>query len=245
MDLSALQLEIGRLLNDPANSRWTADVLTTRINLAQTEIVGYTGCYRRGESLNTSSTIALDADTMSIVRATIQRADGSIYPIPLLTTEQLVFRYPDFAQWDPGEPRLMIYDAINQVINLYPEPDTSNQITGGFSVIEVRKPADLVNSTDIPFESNNQLIPHHMAIVHWVVAQCWMDDGTPEALQKARFHKSGSMLHPGEYEKQLGRIMAEFDSPDAIQDQIMWRPQGGRTGSWWMPNKSNPLPWPF
>jgi len=70
-----------------------------------------------------------------------------------------------------------------------------------------------------------------------------MDDGTPEALAKARFHKSGSMLHPGEYEKQLGRIMAEFDSPDIIQSQVLWKPEGGRAGGWGFPSKSNPLPW--
>jgi len=78
-----------------------------------------------------------------------------------------------------------------------------------------------------------------MAIVHWVVAQCWMDDGTPEALGKSKFHRSGSIIKPGAYEDEIMRINDEFDNPK-LPRQIKYQKQGGRLGSW-APSKTNPL----
>lgn len=246
MNLSQIQAESGRLLNDPVFSRWTTDILLTRINFAQTEIQGFTNAVKTSESLTPvagTATISLNANTIDIIRVNKTLTDGSIRPLEGINREELDFRYPDWRQWQPGEPLFYFYDATNQQINLIPTPNSVNAITNGITVWESRKPADLVDPTDIPFDSNNQMVPYHIAICHWVVAQCWMDDGTPESLAKAHFHKSGSMLKPGEYEKQLGRIAAEFDAPENVQTQILWTPQGGRAGGWGFPSKSNPLPW--
>lgn len=246
MNLSSLQAECGRLLNDPNNQRWTTDVLTIRINLAQTEIEGYTSAVKTSETLTPVvgvSALSINADTMGIVRASRTKATGEVVPFEGMSREELDFQYPNWKQIGNGEPITWFYDATNQTINLVPAVDAPNAITNGITVWEARKPADLVNSTDIPFDSNNQMIPYHIAIVHWVVAQCWMDDGTPEALGKSKFHKSGNMLKPGEYENQLGRIMAEFDVPEAVPERILWQPEGGRVGVWNFPNKSNPIPW--
>lgn len=244
MILSEIWAECGRLLNDPNNQRWTTDVLTFRANLAQTEIQGYTDAVKTAENLTPTAgtgTISVNSNTMDIVRANKTTVDGSIKPLKAINREELDFRYPDWRQWQPGEPQFYFYDATNQQIALVPAPDANNAITNGIGLWESRKPADLSNSYDIPFDSNSQMIPYHPAICHWIVAQCWMDDGTPEALGKAKFHKSGSMLHPGEYEKQLGRIMAEFDVAEDVQTQILWQPEGGRAGGWGFPSKSMPL----
>jgi hypothetical protein len=243
MNLSEIWAESGRLLNDPTNTRWTTDVLTIRANMAQTEIQGLTSAVKTTENLTTAATISLNSSTMNVLRAFITWADSSVHPIDQMTIEELMFRYPNYLQWSASTPRLYVYDATAQTVSLYPSPSSDLLISNGFSVVEIRKPSDLSASTDIPFESNNQMVPYHMAIVHWVVAQCWMDDGTPEALAKARFHKSGNMLHPGEYEKQIGRIISEFDATEDIQQQVLWKPEGGRAGGWGFPSKSNPLPW--
>lgn len=246
MNLSQLQQESGRLLNDPQNQRWTIDVLTTRINLAQTEIQGYTNAVKTQELLTpvaNQSYLSVNSLTMDIVRASKTLTDGSIRPFDGINREELDFRYPDWQQWQSGEPLVWWYDATLQRINLAPIPNALNAIANSITLWESRKPADLVNLTDIPFDSNNAMIPYHTAIVHWVVAQCWMDNGDTESLGKSKFHKSGSMLTPGEYEKQIGRILAEFDVVESVPEQILWQPQGGRTGSWMFPSKSNPLPW--
>ncbi len=244
MNLSQIWAECGRLLNDPNNQRWTTDVLTTRANLAQVEIQGYTNAVKTTESLTPvagTRTISVNASTMDIVRASKTQFNGAIKPFTGISREELDFRYPDWQQWTQGEPLYWFYDATNQQLNLVPTPDATNAITNGITAWESRKPADLVNSTDIPFDSNNQMIPYHIAICYWVVAECWMDDGTPEALAKSTFFKTGNMLRPGQYEYELGRIMAEFDVPEDVQGQLLWRPEGGRVGTWALPNKANPL----
>lgn len=240
MNLSQLQSEIGRLLNDPSNQRWTSDVLTTRINLAMTEIQGFSNAVRTSENLIPSSNVDLDADTMNVVRVKKRMVNGDTFPLLGITSDELDFRYPGWAQWSAGDPLFWYYEASRQLLFLVPTPDAS--VISQITVYESRKPADLVNSTDIPFDSNNQMIPYHTSIVHWVVAQCWMDDGTPESLAKAKFHKSGDMNRPGQYELQLARIIAEFDVEEAVPSHIMFQPQGGRLGGVFnIPSKSFPL----
>ena len=241
MNLSSLQAECGRLLGDPQNSRWTTDILTTRINIAQQVIQGYSDAVKTSETIAlvaSTASYGLNANTMDIIRIYKVFSDGSLRPLQGVTREQLDFLYPDWNQWQAGEPVYFIYDATSQQITLAPTPNSS---ISSLVVYESRKPADLVNSTDIPFDSNNQMIPYHIAICHWVTAQCFEDDGTNEALVKAKFHRSGSMTSPGEFEKNLGRIMAEFDVPESIPSRVMFRPQGGRLGYSTWPQKSNPF----
>lgn len=243
MNLSDLWAEIGRLLSDPNNDRWPTAILTTRINLAQTEIEGYTNAVKTSETLTpvaNQATLSVNSNTMDIIRATKTLTTGDVVPFNGISREQLDYLYPTWKQWTAGEPIVWWWDGSNQQINLCPVPDASNAIANGITVWEIRKPADLVASIDTPFDSNNGMIPYHLAICHWVVAYCLMDNGTPESLTKAKFHKSGSLQSPGEYEKQLMRIMEKFDAPEAIPDRILWKPEGGRTGSWG-PSKAFPL----
>jgi len=245
MNLSSLQSEIGRLLNDPSNSRWIASVLTERINDAQKVIQGFTKALKTIETLTPTanqSAVTLDSDTMDIYRVVVTRSNGDQWPLTGMSREDLDYTYPDWLNWSAGEPKTWWYNAAAQTINLVPKPDASNAITNGLQVWEIRSPADLVNSTDIPFDSNNQLVPYHDAIVNYVVAKCWQDDGTPEALSKSKFHMSGSMQKPGEFELEIQRILGEFDNPQ-VPTHIKYRKQGGRTGSFFIPTKSDPLGW--
>lgn len=244
MDLSGIWAECGRLLSDRNNDRWSQDILTTRANLAQTEIVGQTSCIKEVANYTpqaNASNVTVDADIIDIIRAEITNANGETIPLQGISREQLDFLYPNWQQWQAGQPLLWWYDQTSNILHLQPSPDANAAITNALRLWEVKVPNALSASTDIPFNSYTPLVPYHMSIVHWVVAQCFMDDGTPEALAKARFHKSGSMLNPGEYEKEIGRIMAEFDSPSAIPGQVLFRPQGGRIGTWYVPSKSYPL----
>lgn len=244
MNLSGIWAECGRLLNDPNNQRWGTDVLTTRANAAQIEIQGYTKAVKTVATASMDagvSGIVINGDTMDIVAATIQGADGSVKPFQIITREELDFRYPDWRQWQNGVPLFWYWEETLTQVILAPAPDAANAISAGLTFWEIRKPTDMVNGPDIPFDSTYSMYPYHMAIVHWVVSYCWMDDGTPEALGKSKFHRSGSMLKPGEYEKQIGRIMAEFDNADLIQTNILWKPEGGRAGGWGFPSKSMPL----
>jgi hypothetical protein len=246
MDLGEMQEEAGRLLGDPAHDRWPLNVLTSRLNEGQTITQGYTNATKTLETLTPvagTPTVSLDAATMDILGVNVTRSDGNKYPLNGKSREALDFDYPNWQNLDDGQPIFWWYDATNQQVNLVPAPDSENAITNGLEVYEVRKPVDLVNASDIPFDSNNQMVPYSLAPVYWCVAQCWMDDGTPEALAKSRFYKSGVLDKngAGQFEQQIMRILAKFDRPESVPENIRWRPQGGRAGAANIPNKGNPL----
>ena len=246
MNSGQIDAEIGRLLNDPNNTRWTAAVLLVRKNEAQGIVQGYTQAVKTKETLTpTASTqeVTLDADTMDITRVAITLPNGDIFPLEGTTRKELDYLYPNWQNLDAGRPGKWFYDATNQQLNLVRKPDSDHAITNGLFVWEVRKPADLSSDSDVPFDSNNQMIPYHLSIVHWVVAQCWLDDGTPEALAKSQYHRSGMLSRPGEFEKQILRIREDFDDPVDVMMKVKWRPQGGRVGRWGYATKSDPLGW--
>ncbi len=244
MNLGEIIAECGRLLSDPNNERWTTALLTTRANLAQTEIITLTKCNRHKVTYTpTLSTheITLNTTTIDVVRAYKTLSNGSVVPFTGITPEELDLRFPNWEQWEDGEPLFWWYSFSSQQFKIVPAPDAANVITDGIHLWTVKNSAAMTTNSQIPFDQVLLLVPYHMAIVHWVVAQCWMDDGTPEALGKATFHKSGDMDRPGQYEMIIKKLTARFDNPTSIARSVMWKPQGGRIGSYGMPTKSYPL----
>jgi hypothetical protein len=244
MNLSQIYTECGRLLNDPNNSRWPTATLLDRINDAQKVIQGYTKAVKTSESVSISegnSQAALNARTMDVIRVKIQRPGGDQFPLDGTTYEEMDFYYPNWRNLGNGEPKTWIYDATQQILVLIPKPDANSAaVTTPLSITSVWTPTDLASPSEIPFDSNNQMVPYHDSIVHYVVAKCWQDDATPEALSKSKFHMSGSLSKPGEFENEIMRILGEFDNP-RVPTHIKFQPTGGRLGSAWMPSKSNPL----
>lgn len=244
MNLQGIWEEAGRLLNDPLNDRWSQAVLTTRANEAQTIVQALTKAVKTKELLNpTADTqeVTVNTETLDILRVVLTLPNGDKKTIEGLSREELDYRYPNWENMESGEPGVYFFDASNAQINLVPKPDSTHAIASSLAVWEVLKPNDLASSADIPFDSNVPMVPYHLSVVHWVVAQCWMDDGTPDALAKSKFHKSGMLERPGEFEKQIMLIRADFDNPTDIPANILWRPQGGRLGRTNRLSKSNPM----
>jgi hypothetical protein len=246
MDRSALEAEAGRLLNDPNHDTWSTSVIDARLDLAQTEVNGYANAVKTKETLTptaNTSEVAVSALTIDIVRARYTLPSGEKFPLEGITRDELDFRYPNWENWSPGKPMAYTFDASNRNLILVPAPDAAHAIASALDVWEVRQPASLSSSTSVPFDDVALMVPYHMAIVHWAVAQCWMDRGDPESLAKAKFHKSGVLSGPnaGQYENQLMRIIEKFDRPEDIPIRINWKPQGGRLGGWGTRSKSSPL----
>jgi hypothetical protein len=244
VQVSEFYSEIGRKLGDPSNTRWTTDVLLARMNRSATKILVYTNAVKTLETLTPTAgneEVQLDTDVIDIIRVYILRTSGKWEKLGGYLRDQLDFEDPNWQNRDDGEPVAYTWDGTNQKIILVPAPNADNAIASGLRVYEVQKPADMVLTTDVPFSSNAAMIPYHMAIVHDVVADCFQDDATPEALQKAKFHRSGLMDRPGEFEIEIKKINSKFDTPEDIPVRLLWRPQGGRASKAGISSKSNPL----
>ena len=244
MNVNEFYGEIGRHLNDPNNSRWTTAVLLARMNRSAAKILVLTNSVKTQETLTATAAtqaVQIDTDAIDVIRVDIQRTNGDWKKLPGIFRDQLDFQFPNWQQLTDGEPLIYWWDGTNQQINLVPAPDSANAITDGLKVWEIQKPSNMTDIADVPFDSNAAMIPYHDAIVYDVTAECWMDDGTPEALSKARFFRSGSMSRPGEFESAIMRITSKFDAPEDIPARILYRPTGGRISQGRRFSKGNPL----
>lgn len=245
MNLSELQAECGRLLSDPNNTRWSADVLTARLNRAQNEVIAYASLYKNPVAytpISGQQYVSLPQTIISVIRASLVLPDGTIKILNGINREELDYRYPDWQNWNDGEPIMYFWDGVNRRFNMVPAPDDLHAITDSLTIWEVdRLDPGMVDPTDVPYGGLFSLREYHMVLVHWAVAYCWMDDGTPESLAKSHFHRSGDMSKPGQYELELKRIMDTFDVVDLADYNILWKPEGGRIGTWGSPSKSFPL----
>lgn len=218
--------------------------MTSRANLALTDIQKNTNAVKTMEELTpvvSTENVSLDSDTLDIVRVDIKNASGEWTKLRGVFRDQLDFQDPNWQQKDDGEPLLYWWDGTNQVLHLVPAPSADWAQTNGLRVWEVQKPADMSVSSDVPFSSNAAMIPYHLAVVHWVVGQCWMDDGTPEALSKSKFHRTDDFSRPGKYEMEIKKIWAKYDAPQDIPARILWRPEGGRASKVGYITKANPF----
>ena len=241
---SEIESEIGRLLADPSNDRWSVDVIRERIEFAQAEVQALTGAVKTVETLTPTvdtAEVTLNNQILDIVRATLTDSGGTIHVLEGRSRDDLDFYIPNWVNAGSGQPVNFYFDPSTYQLVLYPKPSDSFAQTDGLKVWEVKIPAELASSTDEPFDGNTLMRAYTMSVVHWVVAQCWMDDATPESLSKSKFHKTNNMDNPGEYEKVIKKINAKFNSPSIIPARIKWQPQGGRSGSGQWPTKSNPL----
>ena len=244
MNRSDLEEEIGRLLNDPNHTKWTTGDLRDRIEFAQTEVQALTGAVKTKESLTPVAEtfeVQVNANVIDVTRVTLTESDGTVNILTGRSREDLDFYRPNWKNENSGKPEEFSWDASNRNIILVPKPSSAYAVASGLDVWEVRIPTSLAADSSEPFDANALMKPYHMSIVHWVVAQCFMDDGTPTALAKSKFHVSGNINSPGEYEKELRKINAKFTSPTSIPARIKWAPQGGRLGGGRWPSKSYPL----
>lgn len=244
MQRSEIDEQVGRLLGDPNHTRWTTDVIHAREELAQQEIQALTNAVKTVETLTPTANTAevtVDSGTLDILRVTLTESDGTINVIDGRTREDLDFYEPTWPNLTADKPKTYYFDASNRNVVLVPPPSSTYAVSNALKVWEVRIPTAMTGDTSVPFDNTLLMKAYHMAIVHWTVAICFMDNGDQESLAKSKFHKTNDMNNPGEYEKVLKLINAKFDSPADIPARVMWYPQGGRRNMVGRPSKSAPL----
>lgn len=245
MNFGQIKSEVGRLLNDPNNTRWSSQVILDRANEAQNEICVLTKAHRNRRNYTATANQAYidigNLDIIDITNASLTDSSGNIYPLEGITREELQYRYPDYQNWDAGAPRFYLFESLANRLFLFPTPDADHAVDSGTSLWTVIRPSDMDDDEDVPFDDDPGLYSFHMAIVHYVVSYCWMDEGTPEAITKSIFHRSGIEDRPGQYEKYLKMIKSLYDSVSDTRQRIQTKPQGGRLGRWLRPSKAYPF----
>lgn len=244
MNLTTAVSEIGRYLNDPNNERWTTDAIMVKINEAQKAIQADTRMLKTTETITPvadTSSNSLNARTMDVLRVTITNSNGDKKSIDGTSKEELDYSSPNWENLESGEPATWWFDGRNNLLYLVPKPSSSWAVTNGLSVEEVQYLADITYPTGEFFEGVGATTPYHMAVVHWSVAHCWMEEGTPESLAKGKYHYSGNMDNPGQYELYIKKINKRYDNPTDVPSRIKWKPQGGRLTRTNSLNKSNPM----
>lgn len=240
MDRSALESEIGRLLGDPNHTRWTTTVIDSRIDLACTDIQVWTNAVKTTENLAATAGVAyvtVDSSVIDILSVTLTLSDGTVKPLRGYFRFQLDVLRPNWQNESQAEPDAWYFDASNRLLYLLSTPGQAYTV----NVVEVQNPTSLSSAASVPFSSNALMVPYHMAIAYWVTAQCLKDNDDPESLQKARFFSSGALDKPGEYEREIKKILMKFDLPEAIPGRIAIVKQGGRVGSGSVPSKTYPF----
>lgn len=231
MQRSELEAEIGRLLGDPQHTRWSLDVIDSRLELAQQDVQALTGAVKSTETLTptaNTSEVTVDTEVIDILRVTLTESDGTVSVLEGRSREDWDFYDPNWPNLSPGKPKGYFFDASNGQIVLVPAPSATYAIADALKVWEVQIPVAMTGDSSVPFGANSWMKAYHMALVHYVVSLCFMDNGDPDSLQKARFHRSNEINAPGEYEKELKKINAKFDSPADIPERVKWQPQGAR-----------------
>lgn len=243
MNQSELLAETGRLLGDPNNARWSNAVKLIRLNMAMDAVQADSKAIRTKATYTPvagTKTVTLSAGTLDIYRGRIKNSSGDYKPLDGIPVNDLDFKYPNWMNWDDGEPIGYYFDPSTRTLNFVPGPDSDWAQTDGLDVWEVLAPTDMADDADVPFDSNTLMIPYHPALPHWAAAQCFLDDATPEAMSKALLHRSGDRDKPGEYEKWIAKIVRNFSHTTDVPATIKWKPEGGRISSR-QPSKSSPL----
>lgn len=250
MNQTEIVSEVQRLLNDAGASRWTETTIIPRVNAAQIEVQKYAKAQKTTQTYTPTASnpnVAINANVIDIVRATYTLSDGTIKTEKTgfkPTSRQLLdFNRPRWQNEDPGEPTEWFLDASNQNIVLVPAPDSASIIADCVTLIEVRQPTALtVGGSAVPFDSSNLMVPFHRALIYWAVAECLLDDKTPDALKMSIFYRSNDRQRPGQFEKEIKMILGLFDVPEVMPAQIQFQPQGGRISGYTTLNqKANPL----
>lgn len=184
MNLSQITSETRRLVRDTSGEsslqRWTDAILLERINQVQEEMAAFTGMLESQVDIaivSGTSEYAFTSVVMAIKKA-YYLDDNSVYiPLRKATITELDMIDPAWRDVTGAPSRYYIRDNY---IGLYPEPDVSR--TAGLRLEIVNRPTDLVNSGDIPFNSEYQFYFAHEGICFGTARLCMMDENKMDAV---------------------------------------------------------------
>lgn len=226
MILSALQIQVSILSNDPNNARYLASDVTQELNNAQRQ-------------WNADIKIIKETTTIPVVASQRQYALSLITGTPvsfprvtqngldLLKRSKSYFDLYTSYDWTqilgtPTDFYIEATDPANLFLTVYPMP-TTNDVPTNFVVESVIDTTDMVNASDQPFMqgvlANYLTTPYHFYLAYDVSARLLARD--PSAENQARM---GSYLKIADAGQEL--LVNVFKQLEASEPLRM---QGGRT----------------
>lgn len=180
-----LVTQIGLLLNDPSNTRFTAAEKQTKIQAAQEKFVADTRCLKDVSNVSVVADTAsydLPTDVMDIERVALSGIE--LRRISKFELDRLTG-----ANWsaDDGTPGYYYVDLDpnNKKIYLYPVPQSGDAGTDNLVIEYVKIPPTLSTGTSVPLDAHTLLTPYHMALAYKAAYDLLVADPTQENLLRA------------------------------------------------------------
>lgn len=168
-----------RIINKDNNSdaqlqAYSSATLTTWINEAQEDAVFRTGCLEKRATIDTNTSsfeYTISTDCIVPIRVHYNTGGSTITTkydrLDYATIEELDRDYNYWEVSSSNVPKNYYYRADK--IGLYPPPSASYSGTGYLRIDYVKRPHELVNGSDIPFDNQKHLYPlHHL--LKWYVS---------------------------------------------------------------------------
>lgn len=177
MNLLDINSYVRIFANDANKMKYQDTFFTTLANEAQKDIVMTTNCLKCATPYSFDTVIDQATYTLPDNILKIDYDGGTAYydgtrtnRLDLVTRQYLDNYEGNWRDALKGTP--LFYYMNNQLLGLYPKPDTA--VVNGIIIYYIVKPTDLVNDTDIPFNSNRMLDTYHIAIPYfmlWKIAE--------------------------------------------------------------------------
>lgn len=173
------------------NNLFSDDIINSRINIVQDEIVEYTKCLQ-GRCLITpiaeTAECRMPSDLIAIDRVSYINTSGSTTTYRRLIGRHMFGLDEDYPAWESatsGLPRE--YYIRRNFIGLYPKPSSTYAQTKSFKLDYYKKADELDEDTDEPFDGDYSLIQYHKLIIKGVVIMCKSTMGQDYTVDKAEY----------------------------------------------------------
>jgi len=182
MNRLQIREEIRRLIRDtatdPASQKFSDTVLNSRMNEVQEEMCSIAAMLPSRASVNlvaSTREYTLPDYYLAITAVYLKDSSGDYKPLTKATESELSLLDVDWRDDSNTSDRPTYYYLRRSVIGLYPMPSVSR--TSGLQIDLIRRPDQMDEDTDIPFENNYKYYSAHMGLVYGVCKICKAADG--------------------------------------------------------------------
>ena len=176
MDWSTILSEIQRCLKLPSTGgHWTDAELLRRANIGQRIVCRETDCLQKttsSSSVSGTGTYDKASDCLKILRVTYD--SEKVYGVTREQLDMMAVNGQITAPWQTDtDTEITNYVEDITSITLYPIPSETGKAV---AILHTYAAPDIVDTTDIPFDSKTHIYDYHDMLKDYVVWQCLLED---------------------------------------------------------------------